>query len=447
MDNDRSNDWGARVGQHRDAGAVGNEDSRSLTGEGEQHSLPICAMVGAAQKTELHVAVADHYECGCARKRDPACCFGGIPSSVLNTLRRGILGLVFSMACLCPTAQGAGQVFEAEGTLVFHNFLSSSAKTRPPIRFSAIVSNGCWFARITPTVTTAFEYQEAAYDGRNLYHLIRLNLAHGRAASTGNVATAWIYNNQKVIYDIFGHEIGAVWLMLASADSFRGSVNGLVDPAVTLGLFEIEHYHERPFKQQAKWSLQREFPGLPLEVVYLDDGEIKTSPQFTAYKRKPPFDLGFTNVVYRVTSLTNCGGFEVPWSAELDTFRPNPNGQPQLVHFTRYVIALTRWSNQSRPVEFKPRLPGLTVIRDARVFEAVGNHSHLAADEWPALDKITNAAGFADKAKITQVARAAWSVGKAPPDRRSRLARLCLLSVLLAPPLIWAINYWKRKAT
>lgn len=52
------------------------------------------------------------------------------------------------------------------------------------------------------------------------------------------MATAWIYDNQRVVYDMFAHQMGPIWLMLASSASFQAAKDGLVDPAVMLGLFE-----------------------------------------------------------------------------------------------------------------------------------------------------------------------------------------------------------------
>lgn len=141
---------------------------------------------------------------------------------------------------------------------------------------------------------------------------------------------------------------------------------------------------------------------------------MKSSPQFAPARRKPPFDEGFTNAVFRVTSLTNWGGAQVPWSAELDTFRPAPGDQPRLVRYTRYEIMLTKWSKNPKEVEFKPRLPGLTTISDARVFHLVGSHTYLAREDWPSLEEVTRAAGFAQKAEVVKAARAAEQVGKQP---------------------------------
>lgn len=348
------------------------------------------------------------------------------------SIARRLLGMLIALALLAnPASVRPGPPFEAEGTIEFHNYLRASGVSDPPLRFLMIVSNDCWFARLSPVQPTAFDYQEAAYDGTNLYHLVRLHLPPGQ--SSKNVATARIFNNQQVVYDLLGHPIGPLWLMLASSSTLRGSKDNRVPPVVTLGLFEIELYHQRPFLQRAYWQIQDDYPNLPLSAVYLDDGETKTSPQFAPAKRNPPFDKGFTNVTYRVLEQSDISGFRVPSLAQLDTFRPDLRGEPALIHYTKYLARVERWSTNIQSIPFLPKLPGATVISDGRVFATAGVHTYLAGQNWPTLEAVTNLPGFREKVRATKLSRSEWNP-PAPGQGRAWIVRVTLILLFLIWP-------------
>jgi hypothetical protein len=246
--------------------------------------------------------------------------------------------------------------------------------------------------RLVPVVESGMLYEEAAFDGATLYHLSRLDLRNvkrltDKPMSSFNVATAGIYNRQRVVNGMFGHPFAPLWLVFASGEYLKTCSNNLVEPVIMLGLFELDHYYERPFKVAARWSLQTSPPFLPVEALYLDDGEVKTDPQFPPYKRKPPFDTGFTNVTYKVLEFTNCAGVEVPRVAEVDTYRPDWGGKPELLHFMRYRISVERWTNGTRPTLFRPKLPGKTSISDTRALETFGTFSYHATNDWPSVEE------------------------------------------------------------
>jgi hypothetical protein len=290
-----------------------------------------------------------------------------------------------------------GVQFVAEGSVDYYNLWSA---TNPgprwngfipvvsnTMKFTVAVSNSSYLMRMAPAKEGAVLYQEAGFDGETLYYVGRLNLSSVQIPPNvhviPNVANAWIFDRQRVVYSIFAHHMGPVWLMFASGDYFRGVTNGLVEPPVTIGLFENLDYYPRPFKIPAQWSLQRAFPFLPLRVTCQDDGETKTEPPFQNLKRSPPFDAGFTNIVFRVTGTRKFDGVDVPCTADVDTYRPDPDGKPRLLHYNRYHLELTKWSKGIPPTTFRPKLPGLTTISDTRA-SAAGRSRSVPVHEWPA---------------------------------------------------------------
>lgn len=265
-------------------------------------------------------------------------------------------------------------------------------------QFSLVVSNDCWRMRVTASATAGAAYNEAAFDGTTLYFMQGTGL---------EVEKGYIFDNQHVIYDITAHEMGPVWLMFGSAKFWSQATNTFVQPATILGLFEIQEFYKKPFTLRAHWSLQEDYPQLPVYVAYVDDGMVKTGPESQPYPRKPPFDKGFTNTVFQVLSFTNIAGVKLPLTGQLDTFRPEPRGlRPELLHYTQYRISLKRWSSTPEPVSFRPVLPGPTPITDYRLYETVRSYTYVAAD-WPSLDQVTNTLSYKEKAAQYKTLRAA----------------------------------------
>lgn len=299
------------------------------------------------------------------------------------------------------SSQTASTQFVAEGSVDYYNFWAVEVlKTHPEfkpvvsntMKFSVVVSNSCYLMRLEPTREIAARYHEAGFDGKTLYLLSALNLSgpqNGPGVRGGsNVATGWVYGHQRMVYSLFAHEMGPVWLMFASGDYLRSVTNGLIEPPLTIGLFENDDYFPRPFTIPAQWTVQEAFPYLPLRVTCRDDGEVKTGPPFQDAKREPPFDAGFTNIVFRVTGTRECDGIRVPSSAELDTYRPEPHGKPELLHYTRYRLTLKKWARNMPPTCFMPSLPGPTTISDTRTAGAGSSRSMLAT-KWPSEEEVS----------------------------------------------------------
>jgi len=319
-------------------------------------------------------------------------------------------GLLFTVAGGCeePTAgaaEGAKGLlrpepatiqFMAEGSVDYYNFLTAkdlkagrgefTHVVSNTMNFSVVVSNSSYLLHMVPTDKGAIQYQEAGFDGQTLYFVQLLTPPSGPLPpgihNELNVANGWLFDRQRAVYGILAHHMAPVWLMFASGDYLRTVTNGLVEPPLTIGLFENLDYYPRPFRIPAQWSLQQAFPFLPLDVTCQDDGETKTEPPFDNVKRSPPFDAGFTNIVFRVTGTKKLDEVEVPCTADVDTYRPDPGGKPRLLHYNRYHLALGKWSRSIPPTTFKPKLPGLTTISDARHARSEHPQTNLAS-EWP----------------------------------------------------------------
>jgi HEAT repeat protein len=312
-------------------------------------------------------------------------------------VRRAAAAALASMGLKKDQGAEGDAVFQVEGFVHCYSHWAAEHVKDPGLpytptisnsmNFSLVVSNSCYFLRTTPARDTTYLYQEAAFDGLTVYYVTRLNLANLQETPPPgvklNIATAWMYRHQRFVHSMFARDVEPIWLMFASGDYFRTVTNGLVEPALTLGLFENADYYPRPFLIPAKWELQGTFPFLPLRVTYMDDGETKTAPPFQNAKRDPPFDAGFTNVVFWVSATRKFGDVTVPVRGEVDTYNLTwSEGKQELRPYTHYQVVATNWSIGIPPTVFRPKLPGLTTISDAR--DVLTERPQTArASEWP----------------------------------------------------------------
>jgi hypothetical protein len=111
--------------------------------------------------------------------------------------------------------------FMAAGSVDYHNLLTAedlkagrSDFTRVvsnTMCFTVAVSNSCYLLRLVPTKEGATQYQEAGCDGKTLYYVHLLPPLEGpkppHIHNELNVANAWVFDRQRVVYSIFAHHM------------------------------------------------------------------------------------------------------------------------------------------------------------------------------------------------------------------------------------------------
>jgi hypothetical protein len=311
-----------------------------------------------------------------------------------------------------PTLQA--QRYEVEGHVTYWNFQNSRDRSsrEPDVHFRLSVDGRRWFVHTTTDSKELYDYVEAAYDEswlycvRNMMTAVRKNRNETGSAGA-NVATASI-GRGEILHDPFAPTISPIWLAFASGAYFDRTTNGMAEPAID---YSAENFYSTrdPFRQMLRLTRHASFPKLPEEVTYFDDGfeHFRGSLQ----RRPPPYDAGFTNAIYQVLRWTNVGELALPAMSRLDIFAPKDavhapkhpgKTNTVLILQQRYLMSLTASRQNLTTAVFRPTLPGVTAVCDARFYDEVPVlQSYFASKDWLSAEAVTNSPGFKALARAT----------------------------------------------
>lgn len=318
-----------------------------------------------------------------------------------------------------------GYEFEVRGKISSTGYSPDGQQNgaAPLLNFTLQVSNSMYLLRLTGYSKENYDYRECAYDGQYLYLLnsmvTRVDADKSAGKKVGsNVATAWIYKNQHAITEVSASQMGVIWLMFASGEYFKSTTSNLVEPVVLLGIYRATDTPQFRGKQQAFWKLQEMPPYCPIEAYYLDDGIEYLPFPIPPKKRLAPFDVGFTNIIFKINGFTNVDGLQMPTDGVLETFKPKPDHQKETggtYRVSRYHISTTSVKVGSSEIAFRPVLPGETFIGDARFYQQADNLSYVSTNVWPSEMAITNKEAFK---KATLIKAKKYKSGTEMPSRR-----------------------------
>lgn len=131
-------------------------------------------------------------------------------------------------------------------------------------------------------------------------------------------------------------------------------------------------------------------PRLPTWLAYLSDGFYRTAGAGgrVVFKAPQPFDQGYTNAVYSVGSLTNCGELQLPLAFAFTRFAVsrNPTHQAGLWVRTRIIGRATAVSERHSSSKLLPQFSGEFTVKDNRFMSEnppVGQlHYRIRDGEW-----------------------------------------------------------------
>ena len=154
-------------------------------------------------------------------------------------------------------------------------------------------------------------------------------------------------------------ELGPIWLTYASARFFQGETNlSSIRTPATVGVGKdglvgpLNDYH-----QPAIVHLSAKAPGLPTEVIYLEDSLTQIYPD------------GFTNTAFRAQTYSETGTMSIPMAATLTVCYPRrepPEADPTVRPEIKYRLTTTAVEPGKRLAAARPKLPELTAISDLR---------------------------------------------------------------------------------
>ena len=157
-----------------------------------------------------------------------------------------------------------------------------------------------------------------------------------------------------------------VWFAYLSSRYFQNISNSL---ALPIWSPEDPAMQRQPFPMFVYFRVSDAPPHLPTAVDFINDGYYRSYSVRTktvdVVRLRPPFDLGFTNAIYRVLETTNSGNLVLPASWVFQVYSSPLNAgeipTPRLV-----VRGKTYRISDSAPEETVPKFTGLASVADWR---------------------------------------------------------------------------------
>lgn len=294
------------------------------------------------------------------------------------------------------------QPYEVQGIVSFE---SDRAPHEPLVSFTLTVNGRAWFVRTTTPDKRLSDYEEAYFDGTNVFHLSSMATAVKNMRANGEEAGANVANaavdNTAFLHSAFAHYIAPACFAYASGAYLDGVTDQMVEPIwywpLSTGVYSLEN------RVTVKAQVERHptAPRLPTRVVFFDEG-LKRHPSWKSAKpvrRQPPYDRGFTNAIYSAGTFTNLGGVALPTSAVLEVFAPKdevfsqqqPGTNPSdLLSHSRYRITLTNATLRVTQALTPPKFPGVTYVSDSRFVGEAGVGTYFSATNFLGPEHFTN---------------------------------------------------------
>lgn len=270
--------------------------------------------------------------------------------------------------------------FEVSGQVTWE--ILAAAPTFWTFSYRARVAGQTWEIRVKPdSASTANawnfdEYLETS-DGSTLYWLIDSRMDHRRRAARGeevgvNTCEASVQTNVVPNAKAF---VAPIWLAFCSGAYFQGLTTNRITVPICENVFSGDSIHglvALEYTQLAYWALAAGPPGCPMRLHSLDDGRVKRVRgmlyAITDELYPPPYASGFTNIVFEAKGYDAIGGFRLPKAAELTVnwLHGHPQRPQTLSRIHRLVLTVEKTKRLGSPIEFPPRLPGITLVGDWR---------------------------------------------------------------------------------
>src|SRR2546428_6992729 len=192
-----------------------------------------------------------------------------------------------------------------------------------------------------------------------------------------------------MLYHCTAHEIGPIWLALASSSFFAANTNQDVPGAISFDAWGIVT-PSTIRTQKAERVCQTQYPGLPESVTYFNSGR---RPDGLA--NPEPYNAGYTSAAYQVTQFKRFGRFDFPERSLLQVYFPNRNGRTNtdLRLAALYEIRVDSVTVGAKEEICPPKIPGPTYLMDARFIQTAGKLGLLVKD-WPSEDKVRRTEAF-----------------------------------------------------
>ena len=268
--------------------------------------------------------------------------------------------LLFEVPLLNAASTNEFLAYTVEGTVISKIIVTNKVVSTETSHFHVSGCTNRWKVRIRRNPDEP-SFNEAIFDGQYVYTTSRFKDRPDR----NQVAHTVIYDKRSFPPMDMPPAMRPVFFGFASGQYFQTKESKLVEPAIRAGLdFYLDPQNVYPLK--AEWDLFTNAPFLPKWIVYLDDG-VTPKDGSKGKKRPPPFDRGFTNISYSVSSTTNIDGCVFPLEARLKGYRLVRNAKTfaDLKQCVEFNFAVTNVI-AGRPKIIISEVYGRTAVSDYR---------------------------------------------------------------------------------
>lgn len=234
----------------------------------------------------------------------------------------------------------------------------------------------------------AGRYDEAYFDGTNLFSLTKFENAHGGVDDSVGVVEL------SEVPDFRPSAVSPVWLAFCSGNYLGQRTDGRIAPVWELPRDSVK---DPAYPILAKWQFTDSHKSVPKSVVFWNRGQVwdlggtplkglAGSKQATnnpsrsneligvnlkaVFHAAPnPFTSGYTNAIYEVLATTNVGSRVLPLHFILTRFGPRRSGPPPSELLTMWTIegrVMTVSTAEERP-RFDPDTSLRTIVTDQRI--------------------------------------------------------------------------------
>lgn len=378
-----------------------------------------------------------------------------------------VIGCAISMPVLgkeSESTQATHSYYEVEGE-VTHDYFHENGEVEPRLsqrrQFRIRVRDDRWLLLLSGegTLKAGFEYIEAGSDGRDCYQVLRFaeklvvpNPANPRNPSPTNLVEIPVTNRANAaVAEIrsgpaptdVASLIVPVWMAYASGPYYGAAHRDRVKPAWPLQDIEVA---ERDITFPALKRLSDERPHLPTWLAIFNEGigrlPVDLGPK--EFPLEPPFQNGYTNLIYEAALMTNVSGWHLPLAARVSTLcqRNGAVSSNDVYCCNLYTVTAHRMGVVTGQDFDLPKLPARTYVIDKRLetgLPPTPGVSYFTSKEgnW-----ITN---VADLKRTQAFAKALAESQKEKKEVRGR--RFLALAAFAAPTLsiIWVTTSRKKR--
>jgi hypothetical protein len=306
-------------------------------------------------------------------------------SPVRKSVPSAALGVL--LAALNPIVR-AEPSFAIHGTLTHEQFGPHGFQKQ--YRFAAN-SQGCeWSISTVQEPADLVNEVRAVKNASGLFVVPDLSASQAQRKERGeavgpNRAQAMVFTN-CVPNCILAPELGPIWLTFLSSCSLKEADPKRFPPPTFLNIAGGCPVPPFVAYTQPAWWQTEEDTGLPVffESADFEGFQHGVSGEHLVRLRRyePPFDHGFTNLVFRVIAQTNIGPWRFPSIAVLDVCWIR-QGRLEKIH--RFHIAANQIELTPERAVSNPTLPGVTLVSDARLANASSSAvlEYLATNRFP----------------------------------------------------------------